>query len=56
MLGVYVHGLFESQAVLRALFGAEVPSLDTSFDLLAGMLDEHLDAALLRRLSIPPAA
>ncbi len=51
VLGVYVHGLFESPAVLRALFGAGVPSLDQTFDLLAGLLDEHLDAALLRRLT-----
>ena len=50
VLGVYAHGLFESAAVMQALFGAGVPSLDGSFDLLADMVDEHLDAALLRRL------
>jgi adenosylcobyric acid synthase len=50
VLGVYAHGLFESTPVMRALFGADAPSLDSSFDTLADMLDEHLDAALLRRL------
>ncbi len=50
VLGVYTHGLFESAAVMHALFGANVPSLDSSFDTLADMVDEHLDAGLLRRL------
>jgi adenosylcobyric acid synthase len=50
VLGVYAHGLFESAAVMHALFGANVPSLDSSFDTLAEMVDEHFDAALLRRL------
>jgi adenosylcobyric acid synthase len=50
VLGCYAHGLFESSAVLQALFGARVPTLDASFELLADIVDEHLDAALLRRL------
>ena len=50
VLGVYAHGLFESTTAVRALFGAGSPSLDASFDLLAGMLDDHLDAPVLRRL------
>lgn len=47
VLGLYAHGLFESPAVLRALFGASVPTLDDSFERLADMAEAHLDAALL---------
>ena len=58
VLGVYAHGLLESPAVLKALFGAlvptlvptPVPTLEDTFELLADLVDEHLDAALLRRL------
>ena len=35
VLGCYLHGLFEDAAVLRALFGAQAPSLDAVFDGLA---------------------
>jgi adenosylcobyric acid synthase len=49
VLGVYAHGLFESPAVIRALFGDTVPTLETAFDTLADLVDEHLDAALLQR-------
>jgi adenosylcobyric acid synthase len=49
VLGLCAHGLFESPAVLRSLFGASVPTLETAFDTLADMVEEHLDAALLRR-------
>ena len=38
VLGVYLHGLFEDAAVLHALFGAQVPTLDSVFDGLAGFL------------------
>jgi adenosylcobyric acid synthase len=50
VLGLYAHGLFEQPEVLRALFGAEVPSLDESFDRMADLVEQHLDAALLSRL------
>ena len=50
VLGVYAHGLFESPAVLQALFGARVPLLDDAFELLADTVDAHLDPALLARL------
>ena len=50
VLGVYAHGLLESPAVLKALFGAAVPTLEDTFELLADLVDEHLDAALLRRV------
>ena len=35
VLGLYLHGLFEDPAVLQALFGASVPTLDSVFDGLA---------------------
>ncbi len=50
VLGVCAHGLFESPAVLQALFGAAVPTLEDSFELLADMAEEHLDRQLLRGL------
>ena len=53
VLGVYAHGLFESPALLRAMWGANAPALDDSFELLADLVDRHLDAALLDRLLSP---
>jgi adenosylcobyric acid synthase len=53
VLGVYAHGLFESPALLRAMWGATAPALEDSFDLLADLVDEHLDAGLLDRLLSP---
>ncbi|MFL6681315.1 MAG: cobyric acid synthase [Burkholderiaceae bacterium] len=50
VLGVYAHGLFESPTLLRAMWGAGAPALDDSFELLADLVDRHLDAALLDRL------
>ncbi len=50
VLGVYAHGLFESPAVLRALFGARVPTLSDAFDTLADLVEAHLDPRLLQRL------
>lgn len=50
VLGVYAHGLFESPAVLRALFGAQVPSLDTVFDGLADFIDLHFNPGSLMSL------
>lgn len=47
VLGVYAHGLFESPAVLQALFGHAVPTLDDSFERLADLAETHLDPALL---------
>ncbi|MDF1485300.1 cobyric acid synthase [Ramlibacter sp. H39-3-26] len=35
VLGLYLHGMFESDAVLRALFGASAPTLDAVFDRMA---------------------
>jgi adenosylcobyric acid synthase len=50
VLGVYAHGLFESPAVLHALFGASVPTLDDAFETLADAVQQHLDPQLLARL------
>ena len=53
VLGVYVHGLFESPAVMRALF--ETPathqrSLDAVFDGLADFIDRHFAPGALHSL------
>ena len=53
VLGVYAHGLFESPALLRAMWGATAPALDDSFELLADLVEKHLDSALLHRLLAP---
>jgi adenosylcobyric acid synthase len=50
VLATAVHGLFESPAVLKALFGAQVPSLDDRFDALADFIDEGFVPGLLERL------
>lgn len=47
VLGVYLHGLFEQPAVLEALFGAAVPTLDAVFDGLADFIDRHFAAGVL---------
>jgi len=53
VLGVYAHGLFESPALLRAMWGATAPALEDSFDLLADLVDTHLDRGLANRLLSP---
>lgn len=50
VLGLYLHGLFESPAVLQALFGAQVPTLDTVFDGLADFVDRHFQPGVLPAL------
>ena len=50
-LGLYAHGLFESPAVLQALFGTQAPTLDSVFDGLADFIDAHFDAGTLEGLS-----
>jgi len=49
VLGVYAHGLFESAAVMRALFGAEVATLDASLDRLADLVDRSFAPGALNR-------
>jgi adenosylcobyric acid synthase len=56
IMGVYLHGLFESDAVLRALLGADAPSLDRVMDGLADFIDQHFDAGTLMRLLQAPAS
>ena len=50
VLGVYLHGLFEDPAVLRALFGATAPTLDSVFDGLADYIEQHFEAGFLQGL------
>ncbi len=50
VLGLYVHGLFEDAAVLRALLGGQGPDLDAVFDGLADFLERHADPGLLYAL------
>jgi adenosylcobyric acid synthase len=47
VLGVYLHGLFENPAVLQALFGASVPTLDSVFDGLADYVAMHFGTGVL---------
>lgn len=54
VLGVYLHGLFEDPAVLRALFGIEAPTLETVFDGLADFIEEHFPAGVLPGLIACP--
>jgi adenosylcobyric acid synthase len=42
VLALYTHGLFENAAVIKALFGAETPTLEDTLDGLADFVDEHL--------------
>jgi adenosylcobyric acid synthase len=50
VLALYTHGLFENSAILRTLFGQEVPTLDDTLDGLADFIEEHLGSAVLRSL------
>jgi adenosylcobyric acid synthase len=49
-MGVYAHGLFESSAVMRALFGTEATTLDAAFDGLAELIDRHFEPGILDSL------
>ena len=50
VLGMYLHGLFENPAVLQALFGASVPTLDSVFDGLADYVGKHFEPGVLQSL------
>jgi adenosylcobyric acid synthase len=50
VLGTYLHGLFESPAVLQALFGARVPTLETVFEGLADYIEKHFEPSVLAGL------
>ncbi|MDE2306441.1 MAG: cobyric acid synthase [Gammaproteobacteria bacterium] len=49
-LAVYVHGLFENAAVMRALFGADTPSLEDTLDGLADFVERGFGRARLESL------
>ena len=50
VLGIYLHGLFEDPAVIQALFGASVPTLETVFDGLADYIAQHFHKGVLQSL------
>jgi adenosylcobyric acid synthase len=50
VLGLVLHGLFEEPAVLRALFGAGVPTLDSVFEGLADVVEQHFAIGVLPSL------
>jgi adenosylcobyric acid synthase len=56
VLGIYAHGLFESPAVMRALFGAAARPLDTVLDGLADFIDIHFEQGTLARLLEPASS
>lgn len=47
VLGLYLHGIFEDPTVLRALFGAQTPTLETVFEGLADYIERHFEAGFL---------
>ncbi len=48
VLGIYLHGIFESPALVRALLGEQpARSLEQAFDQLADAVEEHLDLEAL---------
>jgi adenosylcobyric acid synthase len=49
-LAIYVHGLFESPAVMRALFGRDTPTLDDTFNGLADFIDSRFAPGVLMSL------
>jgi adenosylcobyric acid synthase len=53
VLGLYLHGLFEDPAVLQALFGTQVRTLDQVFDDLADVLATHFEPGVLESLRQP---
>jgi len=50
VLGIYLHGLFESPAVLNALFDASPRTIDHVFDGLSDFVDRHFEAGVLAGL------
>lgn len=54
VLGTYLHGLLECPAVLQALFGTQVPTLETVFEGLADFVEQHFSEAFLRDLIALP--
>jgi adenosylcobyric acid synthase len=50
VLGVYLHGLLEDPAVMKALFGADAPTLEAVFDGLADGVARHFGPGVLDAL------
>lgn len=50
VLGLYLHGLFEDTAAMRALFDQAAPDLDATFDGLADFVGQHLGEPALMAL------
>lgn len=55
-LGLYAHGLFESDAVLQALFGSGVAPMDRVFDGLADVVEAHFKPGFLANLVAYPGS
>jgi len=55
LLGIYAHGLFESDQVLDAYTGIVPPPRNATFEQLADLIDAHLDIAWLARCLDLPA-
>jgi len=49
-LALYLHGLFESPRVMRALFGSQTPTLDDTLNGLADFADAHFAPGVLMSL------
>jgi adenosylcobyric acid synthase len=49
-LAIYLHGLYESPAVMRGLFGQDAPTLDDTFNGLADFIDAHFARGVLMSL------
>ena len=54
VLGLYLHGLFEDDAAMRALFGAQASSLNRVMDGLADYIDQHFAPGALAELIQAP--
>jgi len=54
VLGLYLHGLFESEPVLRALLGSQVPVLSQVFEGLADYVERHFEPGALMSLLKAP--
>ena len=57
VFGTYLHGLLEDARVLAALFGGDPAApdpLEETFDMLAKLVEERMDAKVLASLADPP--
>jgi adenosylcobyric acid synthase len=54
VLALYLHGLFENPAVVRALFGNAPPALEQVFDTLADCINTHFEPGVLPGLLETP--